>query len=390
MPYCRSLFVLLAMAGLASADEVSTLNGKGVTGTLTSINANDIVMKTDAGDVTVPLSQVLLVKIRDTRPIDASYKYTDVVLTDDTVLHCKSIAFQAKEVELTLPSGAVLKVPLSSVSSFVRDAHNQALAQKFRDLAGRKASRDRIVILKEGQLNTLEGTLGEVKGQTISFKSELNGAVVDIQLEKLHGIIFFRGAALPAARAICKVNDVEGNTLTAVKLALDDTKLTLTTSAGSELTLPREVLANLDFNLGKLTFLSGMVPTKIVEKSGIGLVHAFKRDTNLDGEGIYLDKSYDKGLSMHAYTELEYSLDGKFKEFRGVLGVDPRTGSESQPKVRIYCDDVEVFSATVTSQKVEPVNLSVKGVRRLRIVVSSKNILDLHDHVTLAEGQVSQ
>ena len=56
----------------------------------------------------------------------------------------------------------------------------------------------------------------------------------------------------------------------------------------------------------------------------------------------------------------------------------------------IYCDDVVVFSDTVTAQNVQPVNLNVKGVKVLRIVVSSRNILDLHDHVTLAEAQVSQ
>jgi hypothetical protein len=386
---CGLLCALLIITQSASADEVSSLNGKSVTGVLSSINASDIIIKTDAGPVTLPLSQVLLVKMRDTRPIDPAVKFTNVVLTDDTVLHCKSVAFQGKEVEMTLPSGAVLKVPLTSVASFVREAHNQPLVRKFEELVGRKSNRDRIVILKDGQLNTLEGTLGDVKGQTIAFKPE-NSPVADIQLERLHGIIFFRAAPVGAARAICKVNDIEGNTLTAVKLAYDGTSLKVTTTAGNELMLPQEVLANLDFNLGKLTFLSDLVPIKVVEKSGIGLVHSIKRDTNLDGDPILLDKSYAKGLSMHAYTDVEYNLGAKFKEFRGVLGVDPRTGDKSQPKVTIYCDDVVVFSDVLTAKKIQPLNLNVKGVRTLRIVVASKNILDLYDHVTLAEGQVSQ
>ena len=80
-----------------------------------------------------------------------------------------------------------------------------------------------------------------------------------------------------------------------MKLAYDGVRLTVTTTTGTELVMPQEALANLDFNLGKLTFLSGMVPTKIVEKSGIGLVHSFRRDKNLDDEQIYLDRAVRQG-----------------------------------------------------------------------------------------------
>ena len=193
---CRGCFAGCRRA-CAAGDEVHSLNGTIVAGTVTSINGTQISVKGKDGQISaLPLAQVLNVNIRPVR-YEPPAKFTDVVLTDDTVLHCKSIAFQGKEVELALPSGAVLKVPLTTIVSFVREANNQPLARKFEELAVKKVNRDRIVILREGQLNTLEGTLGEVKGQTISFRSELNGNVVDIPFEKLHGIIFFRNPAVP-------------------------------------------------------------------------------------------------------------------------------------------------------------------------------------------------
>ena len=121
---------------------------------------------------------------------------------------------------------------------------------------------------------------------------------------------------------MCRVNDIEGNTLIAVSLTHDGSKLKLTTLLGNELTLPHEAVASLDFNLGRLTYLSNLPTHKVFEKSAIGLVQPFRRDTNLDGEPIYLDKAYTKGLSMHAYSELEFFLGGNFRELRGVLGVD--------------------------------------------------------------------
>ena len=217
----------------------------------------------------------------------------------------------------------------------MRDGQNRVLARKFEEFAGKKLKRDRIAILRDGDLNVLEGTLGEVnaKDKTVQFKSEANGTLVNIPLERLHGMIFFRPDVV-AEPAMCKVLDIDGNMLIASKLAHDGTKLIMTTTLGNQLTLPAEVLAKLDFNMGKLTYLSDLEPAKVIEKSGIGLVNRFRRDVNLDGEPIMLEgNTYAKGLSLHAYTELEYNLAGKYKEFKAILGVDVRTGSDSQAKV---------------------------------------------------------
>lgn len=386
-----SLAAFLLLAATLAADEVRTLGGKSITGTLAAINETEVVVKTEAGNVATPLSQVLAVNIRPAKAIEANAKYSDVRLLDDTVLHCKSAVFQGKEVELTLLSGVTFKLPLNFIGSFARDAQNAPLARKFEDLVSKRLKRDRIVILRDSELNALEGSLGDFdpKAQTVKFTSEATGTVIDLPLDRLHGFIFYRSEA-PTESPICKVYDTEGNNLMALKLQHDGNRLAVTTTFGATVNLPAESLARLDFNMGKLTFLSDMVPTKIIEKSGIGLINRHRVDANLDGEPILLDKQYAKGLSMHAHTELEYNLGGKYKEFKAILGIDLRTGADSQPKVTIYCDGAEQFSEVITGKKVRPLALPVKDVTTLKIVVSGRNFLDLHDHVTLAEARVSQ
>jgi hypothetical protein len=149
-------------------------------------------------------------------------------------------------------------------------------------------------------------------------------------------------------------------------------------------------IARFDYNMGKLAFLSDMPPAKVVEKSGIGLVVAHRKDVNLDGEPIVLDRPYAKGLSLHAHTELEYDLKGKYKKFTAVLGIDTRLGSDSQPKVTIEVDGRSAFSEIVRAKDVTPVSIDVTKASTLRIIVSSRNFLDLHDHVTIANPKVSQ
>jgi hypothetical protein len=145
--------------------------------------------------------------------------------------------------------------------------------------------------------------------------------------------------------------------------------------------------------MGKLTYLSALTPSKVVEKSGVGLPIAYRKDKNLDGEPIVLgDKAFPKGLSMHAYTQLEYNLGGKYKEFKAFLAVDPRVGSESKARVTIEADNQQLHSEEVTTATpLRQLTLTLpKKAGRLRITVSSSNILDLHDHVTLADAKVSQ
>lgn len=381
----------LVLMSAAAADELRTLGGQTVTGTVAHISDAEIILKTDTGDVATPLAQVLAVDLKPAKAIDLA-AYTDLRLIDDAVLHCALVVVKGKDVEATLPSGLVLKLPMSSVVALQNDAGNKDLRRRWDELTKPGVKRDRILILREGELNVLEGLLGEAdaEGKTIQFKRDGADVFVPVLLERVHGLVFWRPDP-PPATPICKVIDREGNVLYAVKLAYDNDVLTVHTTFGAKVPLKSDALSRLDFNLGRLTYLSDLDPAKTVEKSGIGLVVRYKKDTNLDGEPILFDgKQIAKGLSMHAHTELEYALGGKYKDLKGTLGVDTRIGADSQALVTIWCDGDKRFSEVITAKELKQVAVNVKDVQTLKIVVASRNFLDLHDHVTFADARVSQ
>ena len=97
------------------ADEVHTLGGKTITGTLQSITDSEVTLKADTGSVTTPVAQVLAVDLRPVKGPAPAAKYLDVRLLDDSLLHCRSATFQGNDVELTLLSGRNSKRP--SISS---------------------------------------------------------------------------------------------------------------------------------------------------------------------------------------------------------------------------------------------------------------------------------
>ena len=161
------------------------------------------------------------------------------------------------------------------------------------------------------------------------------------------------------------------------------------TTGCSQVTEP-EYASDFVSTLGRATGVNGAC-NGTREKSGIGLVVRYRKDVNLDGEPILLDgKQYGKGLSMHAHTELEYNLGGKYKDLKGLLGADTRIAADSQATVTVWCDGEKRFSEVITAKELKQLNVNVKDVQTLKIVVASRNFLDLHDHVTIVEARVSQ
>jgi hypothetical protein len=396
--HVRRTLAVLTVLGLGTAllraDEVRTLSNKTITGTVVEVTDKEVAVKTEGGMVVkTPLDDVLALDLRPVKGVPEGTKYTDVRLLDNTLLHCSKVAFKGKQVELTLLSGQQVRVPLDYLVSVLKDAQDPQIHKGWEGILSQESKRDRIVILKNEELNPLEGTFGDVDptGEKIQFRRE-GGAILAVPLSRLQGLIFFRTEA-PAKSPACEVVDVQGNALAASAAKLSGNTFKITTVGGIEISYDQSLIARFDYNMGKLTYLSDLTPSKVVEKSGVGLPIAVRKDKNLDGEPIILgDRTFPKGLSMHAYTQLEYNLGGKYKEFKTYLGVDPRVGAESKARVTIEADNKELFSQEITTATpLNPISLVLpKKAGRLRITVSSSNILDLHDHVTLADAKVSQ
>jgi NPCBM/NEW2 domain len=382
--------LFLSVCGPAWADELTILNDKSVTGALEKISDSGIVLQAGGKPVFTPLAKVLELTLRPANAVSAN-KFIEVQLTDDSVLRCTKATFSAKEATLELTSGATVKVPLSALLTVLRDAQDGALKREFDKLLKEKKNRDGIFILKAGNLNPLYGTLGAIDEakQSIKFKPD-NLAEIDSQLEKIQGLQFTRVEA-PTEPSLCKVFDVDGNRLVAAKLSYSGGPINITTPFGHKVALDIKAVARIDFNFGRLTYLSDL-EEKSPDAVLLGGFNPLRKDTNLDGDPIMLDKKYEKGLSMYAGTELEYNLGGKYKDFKAILGVDARIAEEGQGKVTvtIYCDREKRGEHVVSAKAPVPITINVKDAQSLRIVVSGTNFTNLSGHATLANAHVSQ
>ncbi len=390
----RSLFLLLVLTSCARAqdDEIRSLTGKNLVGVLTQITSTDVLVTSKTGPVATPLAKVLAIQLGKKRSIDG-VKHTRVTLLDGSVLHCQKVTLKGKSAELALISGLQATLPMNVITSILRDAENQGVQKKWNELVKQRTQTDFLVILRDGDLNPLAGLIGDADeaGQKISFKRDGAPDAIQASLDKVHGLIFFRTEDV-AEPPFCKVYDKDGSLLLAAKISFEKDVLTLGTTFGAKLSLRREGLSLLDFNMGKLTYLSDLQPARIEEDFGLGALAKFQKDVNLfDVDPLQLEGVPNpKGLSIHGYTELEYDLGGQFKDLKGILRIDPRTGPDNQANVSIYCDGEKQFQELITIKANKSISINVKDVQRLKIVVAGANEANLFSSVTFAEARVSQ
>src|SRR3954469_12570312 len=101
--YClRTLLVLALAVSPTRAADLQTLSGKTLTGDLIRLTDKEIVLRIDGTEVATPVPSVLQLKLQDALPAPTGVKYTDVELTDGTLLHCKQFVPKGKDAELTL------------------------------------------------------------------------------------------------------------------------------------------------------------------------------------------------------------------------------------------------------------------------------------------------
>jgi hypothetical protein len=113
--------------------------------------------------------------------------------------------------------------------------------------------------------------------------------------------------------------------------------------------------------------------------SAVGPVHADQNVAhpfiarNVIGSPIRIgEATHGNGIGVFARSLLEYSLNGQFVRFTAKVGIDAATEGKGSVEFEAYADGRKVWSSGVMSglDEAKPVSVEVKGVDRLRLVVT--------------------
>ncbi len=163
----------------------------------------------------------------------------------------------------------------------------------------------------------------------------------------------------------------DGSRVSVTDATSNGVTLDATTLFGAPLRVRMADVIALDVYQWKATYLSDLKPRTAKAEPFNGVTWPWAADRSAKGNPLRLgDHTYDKGLGTHPSTTLTYDLNGKYRRFEAVVGLDSTTGRRGSAEVRVLVDGKEAFAETVSGDEpAKPVSVSVEKAKQLVIVV---------------------
>lgn len=368
--------------------ELTTLTGRRVTGTLLELSGEQASIQAAGKELHVPLAEVLdLRTVRPRPPVPPDPRRPELTLTDGS--HVYWNAFRVSDRQVTVESSPFGKfnLPLTAVGSVRLASLDRQVADAWKDLSAREVTQDMLVIAKGNVLDHLDGTVGTIDASSIHFV--LDGEERSARREKVFGIVYARHNA-EGSKPVCELSTAAGDLLKAQSVAWSAAQLKVGLLGGAQVVVPAEQVLSLDFSAGKVRYLSQLEPREVKYTPFFDQVWTYCRDRPRDGGALRLgNKEYARGLWIHSRTFLKYRLNGDFRRFQAVMGIDQAVAPLGNVHVVISGDGKALLESDVRgSDPPQNLDLDVAGVRDLDILVDFGGDLDIADHLDLAEAKV--
>jgi NPCBM/NEW2 domain len=382
--------------------EAQTLDGQRVAGPIISLNAQELALETDAGRSALPLTKLAVLVQKPAPPIAEDRAELWIELIDGAALGAADLTVANGNAKLRLAGDATREIPTKLIRTVRFGAaanYDPKLTKQWSEITQIKAAGDLLVVRKNGAIDYIEGVLGAVDADTCHF--EVDGEVIPVKRAKVEGLIYAQPRAVELPDPIGKLVVADGARLPLHKVELAGDEISLSTPAGLSLTLPIASVVRFDFSSGKIVYLSDLEPESVeftplfgFKQSPPGVLeyYAYRRDVGFANNPLRLDgREYKKGLALASRTTLEYKLPGKFRVFRGTVGIDDSVRETGSVKIEIKGDGKTLWQADVRgSEPATALELEIAGVKRLEIVVDYGEGLDVGDRLDLAEAQVTK
>ncbi len=377
---------------LGSIFDVRPTSGPPIRGELTRLDEKSLVITAKDGEKTLPLREVSRVTRVDVAP-KTNFAPLPIMLhlVDGTTWKLASLKLEAGRLEVKDASGAAANPRLRAAAAMRLRANEGSLDAAWeeylkakretdslivRRTVNRKAEDGETVISSEVTLDEIEGKLADISDASVKF--EIEGEVVAITRDRVEGVVLAvpNGADMP--EMTCLAVDTAGSRWKLQSLLLERGVLKLTSVSGVATDLPLEQLTALDFSASNTRYLSDLEmaasethPYLDASFTGAKLAKllAPRKDQGFFGgkmEGGDSPFGDAKGISLVAYSKVQYRVPKGFTRFGATAALDPRVKKVGGVMLRIQADDRELLSKLIDgSQAGEAIDIELPAQARM-------------------------
>jgi hypothetical protein len=272
-------------------------------------------------------------------------------------------------------------------------------------IAERAAGHDVLITGGAEPAKSLRGTLTEIGPEDAEFI--YNDRPRRLGTDRVHAIVFATGAAQgKSGNVVAQLADgrplhgdrgaggdlpAGSDRVTGTLIDATPDLLRLVADFGQPIEIPIAALQTLEFRNDRVVYLSDLTP---VSQTVTGLVHEpwpFRNDRNVFNQPLTLDgRQYEKGLGVHARSELTYALDGQYAAFAATIGIDDAARPAGDVEFRILVDGQEAYtSGPITGRdQARAIHVSLTNANQITLLVDFGGNADIADWAIWAEARL--
>lgn len=312
----------------------------------------------------------------------------EFLLGDDTSVYVKS-SLNTKGLRIPLPSIRVLWLTgIPAGTPDFPDRYSWLDANRRTD----------VVLLRNGDTVVGDIVTFNDKGQ-LRIKRTSDGSTVTLEPDAMAAVAF--NPSLGGIRTIkgpyVRLTLDDGTRVCLVNPRADAASIAGASRFGTAVEIPVKNLVSLDVLQGQATFLSDLKPKKELIEPYSDLTWPWQVDRSVKHRPIQLRSkagisTFDSGLGTHPKTSLVYALDGQFRIFSALVGLDAETGRRGRANVSILVDGkvrpIPELAALAATNGTVPVTIDVVGAKELMLVVDFGPGGDVQADVNWADAKL--
>ena len=373
--------LFLLAIGVSAADELETIDGARIAGTLETISATG-----EVGGAGIPAdtrldSLRLISRAVKAAPVKAKY----VVETHgDGRLLVDSVSLADDRFAIVLSGGKEMMLPLDAVRC-VRFEPDLAMNSFKEALARPSADVDRIFVKVDKQIDTIKGLIVALDAKELSFEFEKETR--KLPRERLHGIVLAQAGEAKSQPATVQL--VNGSRVAGKVASLNDGELQLELPGGAKAQLPFDSVERIELRSQRVAYLSDADPLEVREETILTAARPWQRDRSVSGRTLTLgNRVYPRGIGVHAKSELEFEVPAGFDLFVATVGIDASVQGKGDCEFEVLGNNRSLWSQRIKGTDApQPIRVELKGVKRLVLRVNAGADFDLGDHANWCDAR---
>jgi hypothetical protein len=293
------------------------------------------------------------------------------------VIYGKVGAKSEEGVQLTSPAFSDPLVKFGQIRAVIFSANRANLPLRLPE----KADTADIIFTQTG--DRAEGTILSISKAGVVYKSKRLETEITVPIDKMAGVWMIELESPPKEPVSlhATVLTSDGSSIRGEIQSLKEGALTLKDFYGTVHKIPANLLSGIYMKNGRVVYLSDMKPTSVDEDANFirgakkmpsDLDFPYQRDRNARGGKLVVGGvEHRKGVGVRARSQLGYELQGGFKRFQAMLGLDAVSMGLGAVRVEIEVDGKKSKEITLKGNDApQAIDLDVSGAKELKLLVT--------------------